>query len=93
MALIQTITKKSVSLVIPEQWSITLNLVCTEDEDEVINQDISFDYKTGDDIDLKHEEVIAKRKKIIDKYNAEQGIYDHSKLDNLVTYLNENPEE
>jgi len=93
MALIPIVSKVSVTEMMPKQWSITLDLICTEDDLEVINQPISFEYKTGDDLDLKYAEVIAKRKKIIDKYIAEQAIFNHPKLDNLVTYLNANPEE
>lgn len=93
MAIVATVTKKSVVLVMPGQWIITINLSCADGEAEVINKDVSFDYKTGDNIGLKNQYALIECQKIIDKYKAEQSIYNNALFDNLVTYVNTNLEE
>lgn len=90
MALTKNVTKVSVSEAMDGMWNITLNLTCLDSAVEVINQNISFKYKIGQDIDDKQAEALESMQEIIDDYLAEQVIFDHAKLDNLVTYLESN---
>ena len=90
MTLTTVVTKKAVVLQMPKLWNITLNMVCIDDTVEVINKDFSVRYRTGQDIEdkaLKMQELMQAE---IDKYNSEQQIFDHAKMDLLVTYLNNN---
>jgi len=87
MALTIEVTKVSVSQQLPKLWNITLKLRCLESELEVINQNVSVHYREGEDIDVKQSETLETMQVIINKYLAEQAIFNHVKLDNLVTYL------
>ena len=90
MALTIAVTKKAVVLQMPKLWNITLNMVCTDDTVEVINKDFSVRYRTGQDIEDKATEIKEDMQAEINKYNSEQQIFDHAKMDLLVTYLNNN---
>lgn len=90
MALVITVIKKEVSLQQDKLWNIILNMICTDAAVEVINQDFSTRYRTGDDIDDKTAGLFADMQAVIDEYNAEQVVFDHAKMDTLVTYLNSN---
>ena len=90
MALTVNVTKKEVSEVMLGMWYITVNLKCLDGAVEVINQDISVKYKTGQDIAAKQATFLEKLQAIIDEYKAEQVIFNHTKMTNLVTYLNTN---
>ena len=92
MALTIEVTKQSVSEQIKGLWNITVNLRCLESAVEVINQDVSVRYKTGDDIDDKRARLLDKMQVIIDEWKNEQAVFDHAKLDALVTYLESNLE-
>lgn len=90
MALAINVTKKNVSERFSGLWFITFNLQCLESDIEVINEDVSVIYKTGYDIDNKRQELLTKMQAIIDEWISEQQIFDHQKMDNLVTYLETN---
>lgn len=90
MALLIVVTKKKVSLQMPKLWNIMLNMVCTDATVEVINQNFSAKYRTGDNIDNKTAQLRKQMQATIDEYNVEQQIFDHAKMDDLVTYLNAN---
>jgi hypothetical protein len=82
------VTAKEVSEQMDSLWNITLNMVCEESSLEVLNQDFSIKYRTGQDIEVKAKEVQEAMQAAIDEWNAEQEIFDHAKLNAAVTYLN-----
>jgi len=90
MALIITVTKKSVLLSQERLYSITLNLKCTNGGIEVINQDVSCEYRTGDAPQDLAVQFQKKMQYIIDKYKEEQVIYNHAQLNTMVTWLGTN---
>lgn len=90
MALVIGVTKVSVSEQMDKLWTIVLNLACTEDAVEVINRNFSVKYKLGQDIDNKRAEFLERMQDTIDAYIGEQAVFDHAKMDSLVTYLETN---
>ena len=90
MALEIAVTKKSVSLVMPKQWTIVLNMTCSESAVEVINRDFHNDYKDGDTISSLAGKFKADMQFAIDIYKAEQAIYSHIQMGQMVDYLNAN---
>lgn len=92
MALTIEVTKQSVSERMKGLWNITINLRCLEDAVEVINQDVSISYRTGQDIDNKRAKLLEKMQVVIDEWKNEQAVFDHAKMDALVTYLESNLE-
>lgn len=90
MALQIEVTKVSVSEQMDKLWNITLNLTCEEDSVEVINQDFSIKYKLGQDIDDKRSRFLEQMQNAINAYTGEQAVFDHAKMDSLVTYLQTN---
>ncbi len=90
MALSVVVTKKEVSLQMPKLWNIVLNMTCTDGAVEVINQDFLIRYRTGDDITDKTVKLQEMMQLAINEYNAEQQVFDHVKMDTLVTFLNNN---
>ena len=85
MALTTTITKKSVSLVMPKMWMINLNMVLKDNTVEVLNQDYSVKYETGDLIAPKVSKFVELMQADINKYKSEQLIYNNIQLDTAVT--------
>jgi len=85
MALVATVTKKSVSKVMDKMWHILMNLILTDNSVEVINQDYSVRYRTGDSISDKTAIFINLMQYDIDKYKSEQNIFTHAQLDTAVT--------
>ena len=90
MALQIEVTKVSVSEQMDKLWNITLNLKCTDDSVEVINQDFSISYRTGQDAEIKVKSLLAEMQEAIDDYKDEQQIFNHTKLDTAVTWLQNN---
>ena len=70
MALIPIVTKKSVSLVMPKMWNIVLNLTCTDESVEVINQDFTIVYKAGNDPETVIMGIEEEMQNTIDAYNS-----------------------
>ena len=90
MALIITITKKEVSQKQERLYNIVLNMTCTDAGIEVINEDVSVEYRTGDAPQGLAVQFQSKMQKIIDDYKAEQVIYNHAQLNAMVAWLNSN---
>ena len=89
MALIPTVTKKSVTRQMPKLWNITLNMILTDGSVEVLNKDYSVKYRTGDDISLKTDLFIKQMQKDIDNYKSEQAIFTNAQLDTAITTVQE----
>ena len=90
MALTILVTKKSVTQSQDRLWNITLNLSCKDGVPEVINQDFSFRYKTGQDIEVVVKKIQEEMQRVIDYYKSSQVIFNHAKLTTAITYLNSN---
>ena len=90
MALTILVTKKNVTQSQAGLWSITLNLSCKDGVPEVINQDFSMRYKTGQDIELIVKKIQEEMQKVINYYKSSQVIFNHAKLATAITYLNSN---
>lgn len=90
MALTIVVTKVSVSEQLESLWNITLNLRILDDAIEVHNQNFSARYRTGDDIADKEAQLQIDMQEVIDGYKDEQTIFDHSKMNTMVTNLNNN---
>lgn len=85
MALISTVTKKSVTEVQSKLWNITLNMVLTDNSVEVLNTDYSLKYRPGDSIAAKQATWIVMMQVDIDKYKSERNIFNAAALNTVVT--------
>jgi hypothetical protein len=90
MALTIEVTKISVSMQMEKLWNITINLRCLDGTTEVINKNFSVRYRNGQNIQDRIEAVLSKLQKVIDDYKIEQQIFNHSHLNNVITYLQTN---
>lgn len=90
MALTITVSKKSVEQVMSGEWNITLNMTCLDGSTEVINQDYSVSYKLKAALSTVFGPMQKEMQKTIDAYKSSMTIYNHVKLANVVTYLNNN---
>ena len=81
------VTKKSVSQIQKDLWSITLNLTCLDGETELINKDFSEKYR-GKDINKVIEKIKTEMQTEIDKYNDEEAIFKDTNLDSEVNKIN-----
>ena len=81
------ISKVKVNETLKGQWAVTLNMKLMEGTEELFNQDFSEDYKTGDDIANIGNKFKDKMQEVINKYKSEQTILTHTKLDTVVTAL------
>jgi hypothetical protein len=84
MALVATISKKSVTLVQHKLWEVTLNMILTDDV-EVLNKDYAVRYRTGDSVQAKAERFADMMQEDIEKYKSEQMIFNAPALDTVVT--------
>lgn len=100
------VTKISVSEQMHKLWGIVLNLTCwpqgvtkehpvrgpdgVDMKNAIIFEDFSLRYRTGQDVEAKVKEVEEQMQDTIDEYKGEQTIFNHTKLDIAVTYLNNN---
>ena len=87
MALTATVTKKSVSLVQEKLYNVTFNLILT-DTTEVFNKDYSIKYRTGQNISTLTNKFIKLMQDDIDKYKAEQVIFNATQLNTAVNNVN-----
>jgi hypothetical protein len=87
MALLATVTKKSVTTNQDKLYSITFNLLVTDGAAEVINQNVACEYRTGENVGSKVTEVKEKMQKLIDNYKAAQAIFNAAALDTAVTNI------
>lgn len=90
MALTVVVTKVSVLEQMDKLWNITLNMKLLESAVEVFNKDYPIRYRTGEDIADKESKMQTMMQEDIDDYKAEQVIFDHAKMDTMVTNLNTN---
>jgi len=79
-----TVTKKSVKYVQPKLHSITFNLILKDNDIEVVNQDVSVEYRTGETPAQKVVEVTTKMQTLVDNYKSEQVIFNAAALNNAV---------
>jgi len=87
MTLTATVTKKSVSYAQPKLHNITFNLILKEDTVEVLNKDVSCNFHSGDTASTKVALMIDLMQIEIDKYKAEQVIFNSTALNNAVTSI------
>lgn len=78
--MIANVTKKSVNLIQKDLFNITLNLSLMEGAVELLNEDFIERYRTGQSISTATAKFIAAMQTEIDKYKAEQVIYNHTQL-------------
>ncbi len=90
MALVSTVTKKTVTETMDKMWSITLNLAVLDGTTEVIKKDFILKYRAGQDVEVKVKEILGEMQEAIDDYKGEQVIFNHAQLDAAITYLNNN---
>ena len=87
MALIATVTKKSVIKTQDNRYDISFNLILTDDVVEVINADYSCRYRIGDNISSKLAIIGADMQKAIDTYKAQKTVFNSTALNNAVTTI------
>ncbi len=87
MALTAIVTKKSVKYVQSKLHSITFNLLLKDDTIEVVNQDVSVEYRAGDNPAQKVNEVKEKMQTLIDNYKSEKAIFNNAALDTAVNNI------
>ena len=85
MALVATVSKKSVTEVQSKLWNVTLNMTMDDGAEEVLNKDYSLHYRPGDSIAAKQDAWIAMMQADIDKYKGEQTIYNAAAMNTVVT--------
>jgi hypothetical protein len=87
MALLATVTKKSVTTSQAKLWSITFNLKVLDGAAEVINQDFSCEYRQGDVPSSKVNEIKEKMQAVIDNYKSSKAIFDNALLDTATSAI------
>lgn len=92
MALTKTITKKSADKNINNIIVITVNLVLTEDEVEVLNLNFSQNHNPANNISVARNELLVKMQTAIDKYKNDKVIYDSTAFTDAVAYIDNNLE-
>jgi len=90
MVLEATVTKKSASKNTTGIYSISMNLVLTDNAVEVINQDFSQTHNSANNISVARDEIMAKMQSAIDGYKENKIVYDSAAFTNTVTYINTN---
>jgi hypothetical protein len=88
MALTATVTKKSVTTGQQAKlWQIVFNLIIKDNDVEVINQDVSCEYRTGENVVDKVIEVKNKMQLVVNDYKSAQVIFNAAALDTAVTAI------
>jgi len=82
------VTKKSVINPQPKLFIITFNLSVSEGATTVINQDFSTEYRTGEAISNRINDVTGKMQEVINCYKAAQVIFNNAQLDSAVSTIN-----
>ena len=80
------VSKKSVKYPQAKLYIITFNFIVT-DGVEVINQDFTVEYRTGENVASKVNEVKEKMQKAIDDYKLEKALLNNVQLDNAITQI------
>jgi len=81
-----TVTKKSVTNPQSKLYIITFNLKVT-DVTVVIDQDFACEYRSGEIVSTKVNEVKEKMQEVISAYKASKVIFDSTALDGAVTSI------
>lgn len=79
------ISKDSVTNTMPKAWNISLMVKLKEDSVIVLEQTVSEDFKTGNNVSDIRNALQEKAQAVIDKYKSEVAIFNHASLDSLVT--------
>jgi len=87
MALLVTVTKKSVSLLAEGQYQITLNMQYKNNAIVLLDQDFTEHYHSGQTPASVFVLFKAKMQETINKYKAEQVIFNIGALNTAVTTL------
>ena len=87
MALSKTVTKKSVNYVQEKMHNIVFTLTLTDNSVEVLRQDFSCQYAQGDTPAEKVAKVTEQMQIVIDRYKAEQVIFNSVALNTAVTNI------
>jgi len=90
MVLEATVTKKSASKDATGIYSISMNLILTDDAIEVINQDFAQTHNSANNISVARDEIMAKMQDAINKYKENKIVYDSVAFTDAVTYINTN---
>lgn len=92
MVLVATVSKKSASKDVPGIYTISMNLVLTDDSIEVINQDFSQVHNSANNISVARNEIMARMQTAIDEYKENLVVYNSVMFTDAVTYINANLE-
>lgn len=87
MALTKTVTKKSVGSIQSNLHIIVFNLIVSDGASNVINQDFSCEYRTGENVSSKVSEIKEQMQKIIDNYKSSLVIFNSAQLDTAVNNI------
>lgn len=90
MALTKEVTIVGVSKQMDGLWNITLNLKYLDGTEELVNQNFSVQYRSGQDVEAKAKVLRKQMQKAIDDYKSEQQIKNSSQLATAVTWLQNN---
>lgn len=90
MTLEATVTKKSASKDSTGIYTVSMNLILTDDTVEVINQDFAQVHNSANNISVARDEIMTKMQTAIDEYKENKAVYDSVIFTNAVTYINEN---
>lgn len=90
MVLEATVTKQSASKDATGIFSISMNLVLTDDAVEVINQDFAQVHNSANNISVARNEIMARMQDAIDEYKENLVVYNSAAFTDAVTYINEN---
>jgi len=85
MALSITVSKKSVTQIMVGAYRVTINLSCSDNSVEVINQDFSITYKQGGSVPKLKADLASQMQAAINAYKAEQTLYNSAAMNNAVT--------
>jgi hypothetical protein len=87
MALSIQITKKSISRQQDKLYNISVNFSLRDGTVEVLNQDFSIRYRTGDNIATKKIELQRQIQEVIDNYKAEQVLFNNAAFQTMCTNI------
>lgn len=90
MAFTHTVTKFSANEKDAKHCHIVFNLICFDDNIEVINKNFFICHGDGDDLSECYGDLLEKMQKEIDKYEHEKETISMAQVDTTVTYLQDN---
>lgn len=89
MALSSTVTKKSVTLLMPKLYEITFTLVLLDEAVPVLTKDFTVQYVLGSAIGAKVVQFVELMQLAITTYKAEQAIFTGPTLDAAVVSVHD----